>query len=239
MVSGHRLGEANPPIKSLNYIVLPAQIYNPLLEHLKLPTRDMIGLFAMRTPQVFAANGIETGHYGSSPYTMVLNPKSIVQTSIRGGPLLVQVKFITYIARTATPTKRIWEGEAYYEYTMNQLPNEQSVDAISKVLLAQLVSDGVVKLDTKEISTPSSDPQLRARLLPDAQNVEAVPLPARDIQRRSYETYLTQATPRAYVICRDGHVMSFSGGPIFIEEKLTTLPEGCAPYAVNDAVVWN
>lgn len=238
MVSGNRLAEANPPIKSLNYIVLPAQITNPMLDHLKLPTREMTGLFALRTPQVFASNGIEAGHYGNSPYTMVLKPKSITQFS-NGGSLLVQVEFVTYITRTAAPTQRIWEGKAFYEYTMNQLPNEQSVDAMSKLILAQLVSDGVVKLDGREISMPPSDQQLQAGLLPDVQNVDAVPLPARNTQRRSYEAYLTQATPRAYVICRDGRVMSFSGGSAFIEQKLTTLPDGCAPYAVNDAVVWN
>jgi len=238
MVTGQRLEEANPPIKSLNYVVLPAQINNPVLEHLKLPTREMISLFALRTPQVFGSNGIETGHYGNSPYTMVFKPKSVTQFS-NGGSLLVQVEFVTYIIHTATPAKKTWEGKAYYEYTMNQLPNEQSVDAMSKAILAQLVSDGVVKLDTKEILTPSSNQQLQARLLPDVQDVEAVPLPARNTQRRSYETYLTQATPRAYVICRDGRVMSFSGGSNFVEQKLTTLPEGCAPYAVNDSVVWN
>ena len=109
---------------------------------------------------------------------------------------------------------------------------------MAKDIFEQLSSDGVVKLSTNEIKVPTSNSQENAESIPDVYNADAVPLPAPDKQRHSYDSYLTMATPKAFVICRDGRVMMFSAGMNIIEKKLTTLPEGCAPYAVNDAVVW-
>jgi hypothetical protein len=69
-------------------------------------------------------------------------------------------------------------------------------------------------------------------------NVNAVPLPAPDKQRGAYESFLSKPNPRAFVICKDGRVMSFVGKGGFVDKQLAALPEGCAPYAINDAVVW-
>ena len=237
-ISGHRLEEVKSPIQKLNYVVLPMQINNPLLEYLKAPARDLTGLLALRVPQVFSMNGIETGHYGDSPYTIVIYPKKMIQYSDRGVLMPVQVQIISYIISTSSPSKKIWEGDATYVFSPNSLPNDISVDDLAKVVLEQLAKDGVVRVDAKELSAPTPNPQWHSDLLPDVQNIDIVPLPAPEKQRIAYQSYLTAATPKAFVICHDGRVMSFSGAGNFVEQKMSTLPAGCAPYAANDAVVW-
>jgi hypothetical protein len=84
-------------------------------------------------------------------------------------------------------------------------------------------------------SLPNQEPSL----LSDINNVNAVPLPVPEKQRGAYLSFLTRHNPRAFVICTDGRVMSFNGNSKFIDQKLSSLPGGCAPYAINDAVVWS
>lgn len=69
-------------------------------------------------------------------------------------------------------------------------------------------------------------------------SVNAVPLPAPGTQRKAYESFLSRPNPRAFVICNDGRVMTYSGDESFVKQRLSALPEGCAPYAINDDVVW-
>lgn len=69
-------------------------------------------------------------------------------------------------------------------------------------------------------------------------NVNAVPLPVPGKQRQAYESFLSRPSPRAFIICNDGRVMTYSGNDSFVKQRLSSLPDGCAPYAINDDVVW-
>lgn len=73
----------------------------------------------------------------------------------------------------------------------------------------------------------------------DINDVNAVPIPNPETQRGAYVSFLSLPNPRAFVICHDRRVMTFRGNKAFVQNKLATLPIGCSPYAVDDAVVWN
>ena len=72
----------------------------------------------------------------------------------------------------------------------------------------------------------------------DINDVSAVPIPVTEKQIGAYKSFLALSNPRAFVICSNGSVMTLKGNETFVQNKLATLPQGCAPYAVNDDVVW-
>ena len=74
---------------------------------------------------------------------------------------------------------------------------------------------------------------------PDISDIDAVPIPAPATQRRAYVSFLSQPSPRAFIICSDSRVMTFAGSKAFVQTKLSSLPDGCKPYAVDSRVVWN
>jgi hypothetical protein len=62
--------------------------------------------------------------------------------------------------------------------------------------------------------------------------------PITDKQRPGYERHLSQANPKAFIICADGQVMSIVGKADFVQQKLDLLSAGCSPYSIDDAIVW-
>lgn len=72
----------------------------------------------------------------------------------------------------------------------------------------------------------------------DIYDINAVPLPAPATQRRAYAAFLALRGSRAFVICNDRRVISYSGNPSFISQKLASLPSGCSTYAIDNNVVW-
>lgn len=62
--------------------------------------------------------------------------------------------------------------------------------------------------------------------------------PITEKQRPSYETHLSRAKPKAFIICDDRRVMSFFGQAGFIQKQLASLPAGCSPYSIDDDIVW-
>jgi hypothetical protein len=69
-------------------------------------------------------------------------------------------------------------------------------------------------------------------------DINAVPLPVPDKQRRGYEKFLSSPKPRAFLICTDRSVVSFTGQEQFIKKKIAEMAPGCRPYAIDDSVVW-
>ncbi len=86
-----------------------------------------------------------------------------------------------------------------------------------------------------EQQQPAAQPSVSS----DITDVNAVPIPNPETQRGAYVSFLSLPSPRAFVICHDRRVMTFRGSKLFVQNKLATLPIGCSPYAVDDAVVWN
>ena len=84
----------------------------------------------------------------------------------------------------------------------------------------------------------SQVPPSAAQQQPDINDTDAVPIPAPATQRGVYMTFLSQPSPRAFVICSNGRVMAFVGTKFFVEKRLSLLPAGCKPYAIDNAVVW-
>ena len=62
--------------------------------------------------------------------------------------------------------------------------------------------------------------------------------PISDKQRPGYDRHLSHPNPKAFIICADGQVLSIFGKANFIQQKLASLPAGCTPYSIDDAVVW-
>jgi hypothetical protein len=108
-------------------------------------------------------------------------------------------------------------------------------------------------------TTPSAQPVIRTEAAPpqimgqqtqiqpqpiapsgpaDIYDIQAVPLPNPATQRNAYAAFLAVRGPRAFVICNDGRVMSYSGGAKFISQKLAMLPTSCSTYALDEHVVW-
>lgn len=69
-------------------------------------------------------------------------------------------------------------------------------------------------------------------------NINVVPAMLAASQRHAYLFFLSQHGPRAFVICGDGKVLTFLGSEHFVARRLSVLPDGCRPYAVNNVVVW-
>ncbi len=70
----------------------------------------------------------------------------------------------------------------------------------------------------------------------DVRDAKAVPItPA---QRNAYLDFLSQPLPRAFVICNDGTVTVVAGSQAYVDRRLAGQPPGCAPYAINEQVVW-
>jgi hypothetical protein len=70
-------------------------------------------------------------------------------------------------------------------------------------------------------------------------SASAASSPIPDNQRSFYDAFLSKPNPKAFAICSDGRAMEFVGKGDFVKQKLASLPEGCAPYAIDDAVVWS
>ncbi|MBI5891012.1 MAG: DUF4124 domain-containing protein [Nitrosomonadales bacterium] len=86
--------------------------------------------------------------------------------------------------------------------------------------------------------TTSERPAQSRTTIADIRNVDAVPLPVPANQRGAYEAFLTKQNPRAFLICKDRSVMTLFGKGNFVRNKLASLAERCAPYAIDDEVVW-
>ncbi len=70
-------------------------------------------------------------------------------------------------------------------------------------------------------------------------DVNAVPLPNPQKQRDIYQQFLATPSPRAFLICRNGGVSLIKGGETGVKREIARMAsEGCAPYAINDDVVW-
>jgi hypothetical protein len=69
-------------------------------------------------------------------------------------------------------------------------------------------------------------------------NVDAVPY-LTDGGRARYKEFLTQPSPRAFVICPDGRFSRIHAeNNATLAKVLLTRDNGCEPYVINDAVVW-
>ncbi|MDO8989008.1 MAG: hypothetical protein Q7U91_05180 [Sideroxyarcus sp.] len=62
--------------------------------------------------------------------------------------------------------------------------------------------------------------------------------PITEKQRQGYERHLSRANPKAFIICADKRAMSFYGQASYVQKQLASLPAGCSPYSIDDAVVW-
>lgn len=62
--------------------------------------------------------------------------------------------------------------------------------------------------------------------------------PITDKQHPAYDSHLSKPNPKAFIICDDGRVMSFVGKGNFVQKQLSSLPAGCSPYSIDDAIVW-
>lgn len=88
------------------------------------------------------------------------------------------------------------------------------------------------------ISAPSLQPPEPQPRSADVNDVYAVPLPNPTTQRRAYFDFLAKRHPRAFLICKDESVQVLTGGSEFIRKRLAEAKDQCAPYAIDDAVVW-
>ncbi len=72
----------------------------------------------------------------------------------------------------------------------------------------------------------------------DVNNINAVPLPNLTTQRRAYYDFLSKRNPRAFLICNDNSVKVVAGGLTYVNNQIAEVTGRCAPYAIDDAVVW-
>ena len=56
--------------------------------------------------------------------------------------------------------------------------------------------------------------------------------------RAHYEEFLTRAKPRAFIVCRNGNFTEIYGERAHDESMPSQAGKGCAPYAIDDKVVW-
>lgn len=57
-------------------------------------------------------------------------------------------------------------------------------------------------------------------------------------QRLAYNEFLSRPNPKAFALCQDGRaIMILAGTAVAVRAELRSLPERCAPYAIDDAVV--
>lgn len=68
-------------------------------------------------------------------------------------------------------------------------------------------------------------------------NVNAVPLPFPQSQRRIYQDFLARPSPRVFGICKNGTI-TIVGKADFVKKQMSDIQYGCRLYAINDEVVW-
>jgi hypothetical protein len=101
-------------------------------------------------------------------------------------------------------------------------------------------------LDTLEAAPASVRPQPQAAQSKEpAQKSQAgvndmnvVPLPFPQSQRRIYQDFLARPSPRAFGICKDSGTITIVGKADFVKKQMSDIRYGCRLYVVNDEVVW-
>lgn len=69
-------------------------------------------------------------------------------------------------------------------------------------------------------------------------DVNVVPLPFPQNQRKNYLDFLARPSPRAFAICKDSGTITIVGKADFVKRQMSDIRYGCRLYAVNDEVVW-
>lgn len=155
---GHRLEELQTPIKKLSYVVVPAKVDATAdrAERFHDALHDLLILLPQRMPLVFSLNGIETGRNSDTQFELVIRPKSATYYRYTGKWFIVNF-FSAYIIDKSESSKRVWEGELNFLNSEMTPINAQSIDNFAKEILQQLESDGMVKLEAREIKVPASE----------------------------------------------------------------------------------
>lgn len=153
-VTGHKLAEIDTPITKIKLTVLSGQVAKFSYQQLSMnqTINDLMPLIPKRLPLVFSANGLQVSESGAT-HELVLAPSSVKYHSYGGN---VELNINAYIFDRSGKNNKVWEAKLRFWRPGFSIVDEKVADEFSKDLLSQLVTDGVVRLESNELRLPLS-----------------------------------------------------------------------------------
>ncbi len=154
---GHKVALPEAPIKQMNWVFKSGQFnaQNKLAQQdINDSLNELSTALQKRLPAVFALNGIEvtTGN-AASQYELFIAPIHATFSSYGGSKINLDMRAQLY--DRAQGSKLIWWGDIhFFDPNPHMGTMEKAADRFAKSVLEQLVTDGIVRLESGEIRMP-------------------------------------------------------------------------------------
>lgn len=154
---GHKVAVPETPIKQMNWVYKSGQ-FNVQNKSAQKDINDTLNelstLLQKRLPAVFALNGIEvTTDNAASQYELLITPFHATHSSYGGSKVYLDMRAQLY--DKAQGSKLIWWGDIhFFDPNPHMGTLEKAADKFAKSVLEQLVTDGMVRLESSEIKMP-------------------------------------------------------------------------------------
>ena len=151
--TGRKLAELDSPVKKLSYAFNTGQSSNSGIGSLSIneTITDLTKQLSTRMPLLFSLNGIETATPDVSQYHLVVFPFHATYVQY-GGHVGIDMR-ATLIDKKQLGRK-IWEGNIHFHRPGLSSVDEKAADTFAQSVLAKLVSDDIVRLESSEIKMP-------------------------------------------------------------------------------------
>lgn len=153
-IASHTEAKVESPIKNIKITVISAQVAKFSYQQLSMnqTINDLFSLLPKRLPLTFKANGIAVSD-DATRYELVVSPSFAKYRSYGGH---VELSINAYIKDRNISNKTVWQAALKFWRPGFSAVDEPVADEFAKTLLAQLVADGAMNLDSNEIRSPSS-----------------------------------------------------------------------------------